>query len=139
MKFVKVFIFLFVLLAVWMVAPVEAFVLGNTTTPVVANYSSAAGTQHQIDLYSQFQALTAPAQSSYSYIQTRPYNFSSLPRTFSSRGKFFSKGSRGHRRASLHDTHTDQSPTPTETPEPATMLLFGAGLAGVGIYRRFKN
>ena len=144
MKFVKLFIFLIVFLAAWMVAPVEAFVLGNSTMPGVTNYSSAYNTQHQANLYFQSEALSNPDMSFYPYMQTRPYNFSSLPQVFSSRAKFFSNGSRGYGRAGLRgasyrDTFTDQSITPTETPEPATLLLFGFGLAGAGIYRRLKN
>jgi len=138
MKSIKVLIFVIVFVLAWIVAPAEAFVLGKTAAPVATGHFSAAGTQDQGNFYFQSEVLSIPDESFNPYRQTRPRNFSNLPKLFGSHSYFVrGSGARGH--AGNYDNYTDLDTTPTETPEPSTLLLFGAGLAGVGIYRRFKK
>ena len=131
MKFLK-FVFAILIVTLFVTEPPQAFVF-NT------GLSQAAGS----DVYS-LPSNTYNPDSYRSYVgeslesfQTGYRNFSSLPKHYSSQASFFSSGYRG--RTGRYDTQLGGTYETTETPEPATLILFGASLAGVGIYRRFKK
>ena len=139
MKLIKVLIFLVLLVVAWIVAPAEAFVLGSATVPGGMDHSSSSSFQQHTNLFFESEALSNAGGSFNPYLQSPPRSFSNIPRYFKSNAKHFSRGSGHYRSATGYDTYTSPDTTPTQTPEPATLLLFGAGLAGVGIYRRMKN
>ena len=139
MKFVKILISLIILVWAWIVTPVEAFVLNGNYVSAGTDYSSAGSFQQEANLNLEPEVFTAPNESFNPYLQSRPRSFSSTPGFFKSSSRLFARGARSYGSAGGRETYSTTDTTPTQTPEPATLLLFGMGLAGAGIYRRMKK